>query len=105
MLGMPWIPHSHPLFRDGSICVMADRDICLAHSSVKSFGKYKPGMIQSVLSSYAYQKAVAPDQKRCPSCEYSKHCKKCDLLRPFDGCKDIYTGTPYCKSVLESVAP
>jgi len=73
-LEMPWVPKSHPLYRDGSIIVMADRLMTLSHSTRDSFGKYGPGMIEKVLTSDEYRNATAQDESTCPSCKHVSLC-------------------------------
>jgi MoaA/NifB/PqqE/SkfB family radical SAM enzyme len=98
-----WIPHSGPLYSEGSMIVMANRDICLSHSSRDSFGKYKPGMIEKVLASDEYRKAVGPDETTCPSCKYAELCMENGMLRPSEWYWDIHSDVLYCQKVLDSV--
>lgn len=104
LMDMPWIPWVPPLYREGCMIVMANRHIGVVHSSRNSFGKYRPGVIQKVLASDAYRKAVAPDQKTCPSCKYTKLCRESGMIRPLEGLRITHNDTPYCKRVLERVA-
>jgi MoaA/NifB/PqqE/SkfB family radical SAM enzyme len=103
LLKMPWIPQARTLHHDGSIIVMANRDITLSHSSRDSFGKYEPGMIKSVLASDEYRKAVAPDETTCPSCKYAEPCKENGMVRPSEWYRDMHPDVPYCKRVLDRV--
>jgi MoaA/NifB/PqqE/SkfB family radical SAM enzyme len=103
LLEMPWIPRAYPLYRQGSIMVMANRDIRLAHSGRERFGKYESGMIGRVLASEAYQRAVSPDTETCPSCRHSARCPENGLVRPLNGDRDMHPGLPYCKRTLDSV--
>jgi MoaA/NifB/PqqE/SkfB family radical SAM enzyme len=103
LLNMPWIPQARPLYRYGSMIVMANRDICLSHSTWGSFGKYEPGMISTVLASDEYRNAVAPDEATCPSCKYAELCMETEMVRPSEWYVDMNTEVPYCKRVLESV--
>lgn len=105
LLEVPWIPRSHPLYRNGSMIVMANRDICLSHSSTDSFGKYEFGMIQKVMASAEYQKAVAPDKMTCPSCNFHELCTENEMVRPSEWCWDTNPEILYCKRVLDSVVP
>ena len=104
LIEMPWIPQVHPLYRDGSMIVMANRNITVVHSSRNSFGNYKAGMIQKVLASDGYRKAVGPDETTCPSCKYVQMCRKNGMIRPSEGYRDMYSEVPYCKRVLERIA-
>ncbi len=103
LIEMPWIPRAHPLYRQGSIIVRANQDIRLSHSSLDSFGKYETGMIQKVLTSDQYQKAVAPDGGTCPTCRYLDLCTKNGMIRPSEECWAIHPNVLYCKEVLDSV--
>ena len=103
LLEMPWIPRAHPLYRQGSIMVMANRDIRLAHSSGETFGKYASGMIENVLASEAYRKATSPDSDTCPSCRHSARCAENGMVRPPDGSRDMHAEIPYCKRVLGGI--
>jgi MoaA/NifB/PqqE/SkfB family radical SAM enzyme len=104
MLEMPWIPLVPPLYREGCMIVMANRDIGVVHSSRNSFGRYRPGMIRKVLSSGGYRRAVAPDQTMCPSCKYAQLCKKNGMIRPPQGYGDLFVDIPFCKRVLDRIA-
>jgi MoaA/NifB/PqqE/SkfB family radical SAM enzyme len=104
LLEMPWIPRSHPLYRDGSIFVKANGDISLSHSSRISFGKYEPGMFSKALASQAYQNLIAPDKATCPSCTYSTLCRENGMKRPSEWYRDMYPEKPYCKRVLDQAA-
>jgi MoaA/NifB/PqqE/SkfB family radical SAM enzyme len=103
MLEMPWIPQTYALYRDGSIIIMANRDICLSHSSRDSFCKYETGMIHDVLSSDEYRKAVARDEKLCPLCKYAELCMENGKVRPTEWHGDMYNEVHYCKRVLDSI--
>ena len=104
MLNMPWIPPTHPPYGDGSITVMANRDITLSHSSRDSFGKYEPGMIEKVLASDQYRAAITPDESICPSCKYAELCRENDMARPSEWYRDMHPEVPYCKRVLDRAA-
>jgi MoaA/NifB/PqqE/SkfB family radical SAM enzyme len=101
---MPWVPPSYPLYREGSIIVMANGNIGLAHSQRDSLGQYAPGMIQKVLSSDEYRRAVAPDRSTCPSCKYTDLCRENGMLRPAARHMDLQPEVPYCKRVLDRIA-
>lgn len=103
LLKILWIPRSAPLYSEGSVIVMANRDICLSHSGGDSFGKYELGMIEKVLASDGYRKAVAPDESTCSSCKYSGLCMENGLVRPSERCWDIQADVLYCRKVLDSV--
>jgi MoaA/NifB/PqqE/SkfB family radical SAM enzyme len=103
LVGMPWIPQVPPLYDEGSIIVMANRQIGVVHSSRNSFGTYRPGMIQRVLASDGYRRAVAPDQTTCPSCQYAHLCQKNGMIRPPQGYGDLYADIPFCRRVLNTI--
>jgi MoaA/NifB/PqqE/SkfB family radical SAM enzyme len=105
LLKMPWIPPSSPLCRDGSLIIMANRDICLSHSSKDSFASYESGGIRKALASERYRKAVQPDQSTCPSCGYRKICAENGMVRPPEGYWTPDNGRLYCKKVLDIVVP
>lgn len=100
---MPWIPQSNPLYRDGSIIVMADGNIGLSHSSKGHFGKFAPGMLEKVLNSSKYKNAVSPDESTCPSCKYNEWCVEFGMVRPWEIYRDVAIGVPYCTRVLSRV--
>jgi len=104
LLEMPWIPKAYPLYRDGSMIVMANREIRLAHSSCDIFGRYVSGMIEKILSSNEYQKAVAPNKTTCIVCDYFELCRKCDLIHPLETLVGIRTHLPFCRQVLDRIA-
>lgn len=103
LMGIPWIPPAFPLFRDGSLIVMANENIRLSHSSRDSLCKYAPGKIQKVLSSDDYRRAVAPDQSDCPRCKYIAPCKENGMLRPLPRHMDTHPDASYCKRVLDKI--
>lgn len=102
-LEMPWIPQAHPLYREGSMMILSNRDIRLSHSSRQTFGKYASGMIEGVLASQAYREAVSPDSKTCPSCEHVTLCMEEELVRPPEASRDMHAELPYCKRVLDRI--
>ena len=104
MLEMPWIPSTPSLYSEGSIIVMANRDIALAHSSRGSFGKYEPGIIEEVLASDRYRAAIAPDRSVCPLCNYFEMCRQNGMVRPSEWYRDMHPEVPYCKRVLDITA-
>lgn len=103
LLKILWIYPSMPLYCQGSLIVMANRDIGLAHSNSFNFGKYESGMIRKVLASNKYRKAVGPDEKTCPSCKYSKLCMQNGMIRPLKRTWGVPSDTLYCQQVLDSV--
>lgn len=82
LMQMPWIPKDPPLYRDGCMIVFANRHIGVVHSSKKSFGRYRTGMIRKVLASDEYQKTVASDQETCLLCKYTQLCQANGMIRP-----------------------
>lgn len=104
LLKTPWTTHSHPLYREGSIIVMANRDITLSHSNRSSFGKYETGMLGKVLSSDEYRNATSPDNSTCPTCRYHGICLENNMLRPSEWFRDMLADLPYCKRVLDRAA-
>ena len=105
LLEMPWIPRVPPLYREGCLIVLANRNIGMVHSSRNSFGRYRAGMIRKVLASDGYRRTVAPDQTTCPSCKYAQLCMENGMIRPLQGYGDLYVDTPFCRRVLDRVAP
>jgi len=103
LLEMPWVPRVPPLYREGSMIVLANGDISVVHSSRKSFGSYKTGMLQSVLASDGYRRTVARDQDTCPACRYTQLCEENGMIRPSQGYGDLYQDTPFCRCVLETL--
>lgn len=104
ILKMPWIPPTYPLYRDGSMIIMANRDIRLSHSSDYIFAKYKSGMIEKVLTSDEYKRAVSPDEATCPSCEYKELCRENGVVRPSESFTKMRSEVPYCRQVLDRIA-
>jgi len=103
LLKMPWIPKVPPLYREGCMLVFANRHIGVVHSSKKSFGSYKTGMLRNVLASDGYRRTVALDQETCPSCKYTKLCKENGMIRPSQGHGALHIDTPFCRRVLETI--
>jgi MoaA/NifB/PqqE/SkfB family radical SAM enzyme len=103
LLEILWIHQALSLCRQGSMIVLANRSICLSHSTRNSFGEYNPGMIQKVLASDVYRQAVAPDEKTCPTCKYVNLCKENGMIRPSEGYGDMANNGLYCKTVLDLV--
>ncbi len=98
------IPEAKPLCRDDHLIVLADRNVCLSHSKRTGFGKFKAGMIEKVLISDGYQKAVKPDETTCPACSYSDLCAESGMVRPSESYRDSCREIPYCKRVLDIAA-
>jgi len=96
-MGMPWVPPSDPLFRDGSLFVRADREVTLAHSTLHGLGAYRPGKLGEVLSSRAYRDAVGPDRRTCPACRFAGDCRAAGLARPSGPDRDMDAGAPFCR--------
>lgn len=103
MLGMAWIPPAPPLYREGSMIIMADGRMSVSHSDKGSLGRYEPGMIRKVLSSAAYRKAVAPDETMCPRCPYLRSCRQDGMVRPPQGYAPPCFEAPYCRRALDLV--
>jgi len=103
LLNMPWIPWVRPLYREGCMIIMANRQIGVVHSNRSSFGRYRTGMIGKVLTSNAYRRTVGPDEATCPSCKYAQVCKENGMVRPSEAYRDLYVDTPYCRRVLDKI--
>lgn len=101
LIGMPWVPPTYPLYRAGSLFVMADGNLRLAHSRKDSLGKYAPGMIQNVLSSDRYRCALTQDQSTCCACKHTDLCSQHGMSRPTEPHMDLYPEVPYCRRVLD----
>ena len=102
LIEMPGVPLVHPLYREGSMIIMANRNICLSHSSVINFGKYKPGIIKKVLNSEEYRNAIGVDDSTCISCKYIGLCRENCINRPSERYLNQNSKAPYCKRVLDS---
>jgi len=100
VLKMPWIPPSSPLYLPGSLMITADLRITLAHSAIDDFGIYKPGILQKIINSDDYRRAVSQDRIICRNCVYSHLCRKDGMLRPSEWYRDMFPQVPYCKRVL-----
>jgi MoaA/NifB/PqqE/SkfB family radical SAM enzyme len=103
LLRTPSIPQSNHLYRDGSMIVKVNRDICLSHSSKDSFGTYEFGMIEKVLHSNAYRQSIAPDDRTCPSCSYIELCRANGMFKPPEWLGNNHPESPYCKEVLDCI--
>lgn len=105
-LGMPWVPPAAPLYRTGSLIVLADRSITLAHSSRESFGIYAPGALSAVLESEDYATATGPDDAACSPCRHFALCRENGMIRPSEWFRDSGEGgEPFCKRVMGAVTP
>lgn len=102
-LKLPLIPRVPSLQRNKHLIVRANRQICLAHSMSKSFGRFEPGMFEKVFSSNQYRIAVSQDDAICPSCKYSKLCMENGMHRPSEWFRDMHPEIPYCKRVMNMV--
>ncbi len=100
---IPHIPRVNPLRRNGHLIILADGAVALSHSIPNNFGKYKPGVIKSVLSSDEYRTAVAPDETTCPSCEHTALCRENGMIRPSEWFRDMHPEVRFCKRVLDLV--
>jgi MoaA/NifB/PqqE/SkfB family radical SAM enzyme len=105
MLGMPWIPESQALCHGGNLMVKADLRVSLSHTGSGSYGRYESGLIDKILISDRYKQATAPDRLVCPACKYAELCRNNGLIRPTKWHMHRQTDSPYCKAVLDLVAP
>ena len=103
LLESPMNQWSYPVNWEESIIVMGDRTIGPSHFNKTNFGQYKLGMIQKVLASDEYKKAVSPDEKTCPSCKYNPVCIKNGMNRPSELNRYFCPKELYCKSVLDRI--
>lgn len=101
LLRMPWIPPSPPLYVQGSVMVMADLRVTLAHSTTEFYGKYEPGNLGSIMNSDEYRRAVSPDQSTCPTCAHSHRCAENGMVRPSEWYRDMFPEVLYCRRVLD----
>jgi MoaA/NifB/PqqE/SkfB family radical SAM enzyme len=104
LLQMPWIPPSQPLCRPGRLMIRANRDMTLAHSTWERYGRYRPGMIDQVLASPVYRRAVAADEATCPACSFVSVCRSHGLIQPSGADWSLLPGKPYCQRVLTQTA-
>ncbi|MFH0997210.1 MAG: radical SAM protein [Pseudomonadota bacterium] len=100
VLGLPCVPLSPPLFRQGSVMITADLRITLAHSTMEDFGSYHPGILQKIINSNDYCRAVLPDRLICGNCVYSRLCSMEGMMRPSEWYRDMLPQVPYCMRVL-----
>jgi len=104
MLQMPWIQPVRPLYSDGSIFVMANCKMSLSHTGHEFDCQYSPGMIEKVLASDEYHRAVAPNKEICPSCKYTELCIDSGMVRPSESYMDMHPEVPYCRRVLNRIS-
>jgi MoaA/NifB/PqqE/SkfB family radical SAM enzyme len=100
VLGLPCVPLSPPLYRQGSVMISADLRITLAHSTMADFGSYKPGILQRIISSDDYCRAVSQDRLFCRNCAYLRLCCMEGMMRPSEWHRDMFPQVPYCTRVL-----
>lgn len=103
LLRAPWIPQPYPMYRYGSIFILASGDITLTHSHRIGFCRYESGIIERILASDSYRKAIGPDSAICPTCEYVELCRECGMIRPSEASVDMYPDVPYCQRVIRRV--
>jgi len=103
LLRMPWLPPSPPLYLQGSIMVLEDRRVTLAHSTAEALGCYEPGNLRSIIESDGYRKAVLPDRLTCPTCTNFRQCAENGMVRPSEWYRDMSPEVPFCKRVLAGV--
>lgn len=100
VLGLPWVTLSPPLYRPGSVMITADLRVTLAHSTLENFGAYQPGILQKIISSDSYRRAVSQDRSFCQNCIYINLCRKEGMMRPSEWFRDMFPQVPYCTRVL-----
>ncbi|MBI5251840.1 MAG: radical SAM protein [Desulfomonile tiedjei] len=100
ILEMPWLPQSAPLYRQGSVMITTELRITLAHSTTNHFGIYEPGILERIINSDNYRRAVSQDQSICRNCDYSGLCSTEGMVRPSEWHRDMFPQVPYCKRVL-----
>lgn len=100
LLEMPLVPRSAPLCRPGKLMINADGQVVLAHSTARSLGRYKAGMLAAVLRSPEYEAALAPDAHACAGCRFSDICRRHAMQRPSEEMYDDPAPEPYCQRVL-----
>lgn len=101
LAGMSWLPRSQPLYRPGSIFLMADRKLTLAHTCRESFGLYTPGTLAGILSSRKYAIKTAPDDHLCPQCFHVENCRSNGLYYPSEWFRSADIYYPFCRKVLD----
>lgn len=96
----PWTPQPYPMYRNGSMFVLSDREMTLTHSDRVRLGTYQSGMIEKILASDSYRKAVGMDTATCPTCKYESLCRESDMIRPSENTLDMHPQIPYCQRVI-----
>ena len=104
MLGITWMAPILPLYRRGSLVVMADGRLGLAHCRPATLGQYVPGAIWRVLHSAPYARALGPDRVRCPRCLYIDRCRSHGMQHPSERDWTLLQAKPYCQAVLEATS-
>lgn len=99
-MGMPWLALTPPLYRSGKIVLMADGSLTLAHSSREPLGRYRPGMLKTVLVSEHYHQMIGPDTRVCPLCEFRSYCYGNGMIRPSEWFRDSGDIAPFCQRVM-----
>ncbi len=102
LLGMDWLPGTPSLHRSGRLVILADGAMTLAHSTRDSFGMYRPGKLEEIISSEGYQYNVSKDVETCPGCPHIKACRESGMLRPSEWFRDMKEN-PYCRRVLDKI--
>lgn len=101
--GISGLPRSQPLYRSGSIFMMADSKLALAHSAGDSFGFFAQGTLTDVLSSKEFAIATAPDIHQCPQCTHIEVCRSNGMYRPSEWFRDNDQQHPFCRKVLDQI--
>lgn len=101
-LDLKWFPESPEISRPGKIVVLQDGTITVNHSSHKSLGIYKTGVLTDVYQSNEYKKLTTDESKLCIGCKFKCKCRNAGKLRPSSkyhnvGDESIF----YCQKVLE----
>lgn len=105
MLDMPWVPASQDLSHGDSLMVMVDLSVYSSHTGKDNYGKYAPGSIGKILVSGQYRQTSLPDNHVCPACGYTELCRANGLLRPAKWYTPGRHNSPFCKTVLDLIAP
>ena len=105
LLENPFIQWSHPIKQERSLIVRADGMISPSHFSRTFLRQYKPGIIQEVLTSDEYRKAVLQDERTCPYCSYNQVCKRNGMFQPVEASTALRNNEPFCRSVLDMIMP
>lgn len=81
-LNMNWLPKSPEITRYGKMMILCNGDITANHSSRDSYGTYRPGKLEKVLTSRRYLEDVGPDRETCPNCEFHHICSSGGMIHP-----------------------